>query len=128
MRLLQIAGVGLLGAMVLLLLRELRPSLAPVVRLGACIVVLGAGLVLLSPIVTKINALLGAGDVGELGGILLRALGIALLSELTASFCEDLGEQTIARCISTFGKWEILVLCLPLVDKVLELAKELLQY
>ncbi len=128
MRILQIGGVGLLAAMTLLLLRELRPSFAPALRLSASVIVLGAGLVLLSPIVVQINALLGQGDAGELGGILLRALGIAMLSELAASFCEDLGEQTIARCISTFGKWEILVLCLPLVDKVLELAKELLQY
>ena len=114
--------------MVLLLLRELRPSFTPALRLGASVIILGAGLVLLSPIVTQIRALLGATDAGGLGDILLRALGIAMLSEFTASFCEDLGEQTIARCISTFGKWEILVLCLPLVDKVLELAKELLQY
>ena len=128
MSLLQIAGVGLLAAMALLLLRELRPSFAPPLRLGACVLVLGAGLSLLSPIVAKINTLLQMGNAEGLGGILLRALGIAMLSELAASFCEDLGEQTIARCISTFGKWEILVLCLPLLDKVLELAKELLQY
>lgn len=128
MRLLQIAGVCLLSSMVLLLLRELRPSFAPVLRLGTAVIVLGAGLVLLSPIITQINALLEVGDAGELGSVLLRALGIALLAELAASFCEDMGEQTIARCISTFGKWEILVLCLPLVGKVLELAKELLQY
>lgn len=124
----QIAGVALLAVIVLALLRELRPTLLPSLRLCASVVLIGAGIALLSPIVTQIRGLLAASDAGELGSIVMRALGIAMISELAASFCEDMGEQTIARCVSTFGKWEILVLCIPLVDKVLQLAKELLQY
>lgn len=124
----QIAGVALLAVMVVVLLRELRPSLVPPLRLCASVILLGAGIALLAPIVEQMRSLLAASEAGELGGIVLRALGIAMICELTASFCEDMGEQTIARCVSTFGKWEILVLCIPLVDKVLDLAKELLQY
>lgn len=124
----QIAGVALLAVIVLALLRELRPTLIPSLRLCASVVLIGAGIALLAPIVTQIRGLLAASDAGELGSIVMRALGIAMISELAASFCEDMGEQTIARCVSTFGKWEILVLCIPLVDKVLQLAKELLQY
>ena len=124
----QIAGVALLAVIVLALLRELRPTLLPSLRLCASVVLIGAGIALLAPIVTQIRDLLAASDAGELGSIVMRALGIAMISELAASFCEDMGEQTIARCVSTFGKWEILVLCIPLVDKVLQLAKELLQY
>ena len=128
MRAFQIAGVALLAVIVLALLRELRPTLVPSLRLCASVVLIGAGIALLAPIVTQIRGLLAASDAGELGSIVMRALGIAMISELAASFCEDMGEQTIARCVSTFGKWEILVLCIPLVDKVLQLAKELLQY
>ena len=124
----QVAGVALLAVIILTLLRELRPTLLPSLRLCASVVLIGAGIALLAPIATQIRTLLAASDAGELGGIVMRALGIAMISELAASFCEDMGEQTIARCVSTFGKWEILVLCLPLLDKVLELAKELLQY
>ena len=58
----------------------------------------------------------------------LRALGIALICELTALFCRDLGENTLAEGVQLFGKLEILILSLPLLDKVLEMAKELLQY
>ena len=128
MSMLQMAGISLLGAMLLLLLRELRPSFAPPVRLCISVALLGAGLVLLSPIVTQIRTLLDATGAGEHGEILLRALGIAMLCELAASFCEDLGEASIAKGVSFFGKLEILILCLPLVQKVLDLAKELLQY
>ena len=124
----QVAGVALLAVIILTLLRELRPTLLPSLRLCASVVLIGAGIALLAPIATQIRTLLAASDAGELGGIVMRALGIAMISELAASFCEDMGEQTIARCVSTFGKWEILVLCIPLVDKVLQLAKELLQY
>lgn len=128
MGIVQIAGISLLGAMLLLLLRELRPSFAPPVRLCISVALLGGGIALLSPIVKQIQSLLDTTGAGEFGEVMLRALGIAMLCELAASFCEDLGEASVAKGVSFFGKLEILVLCLPLVQKVLELAKELLQY
>ena len=101
MGILSLSGVALLAAMSILLLRELRPSFAAPVRLAASVILLD---------------------------VILRALGIALVCELTASFCRDLGESTLAEGVQLFGKLEILVLSLPLLDKVMEMAKELLRY
>ena len=128
MSILQIAGCALLAAMVLLALRELRPGFVPPVRLAATVVLVGASLALYAPVLTRIQTLLSVTSAAEYASPLLRALGIALICELTASFCRDLGENTVAEGVQLFGKLEILVLSLPLVDKVLEIAKELLQY
>ncbi len=128
MSILQIAGCALLAVMLLLTLRELRPTFAPPVRLAATLVLVGASLALYAPVLTRIQALLSVTEAAEYASVVLRALGIALICELTASFCRDLGENTVAEGVQLFGKLEILVLSLPLVDKVLEIAKELLQY
>lgn len=128
MGILQLSGIALLAAMLILLLRELRPAFAPPVRLAASILLLGAALVLYAPVLARVKTLFAETGAGEYMDMVLRALGIALICEFTAIFCRDLGENTLAQGIQLFGKLEILVLSLPLVDKVLEMAKELLQY
>ncbi|MBR3863000.1 MAG: stage III sporulation AC/AD family protein, partial [Clostridia bacterium] len=57
----------------------------------------------------------------------LRAVGIGLICEFSAAFCRDLGENTVAEGVLLFGKLEILVLALPLVDELIEIVGELLK-
>ena len=128
MGILQLSGLALLAAMLILILRELRPAFVPPVRLGASVLLVGAALLLYAPVLARVQVLFGETGAGEYTDVILRALGIALICELTALFCRDLGENTLAEGVQLFGKLEILVLSLPLVDKVLEMAKELLQY
>ena len=128
MGVLQLSGIALLAAMLILILRELRPAFVPTVRLAASVCLVGAALLLYAPVLSRVRALFGETGAGEYMDVVLRALGIALICELTAIFCRDLGENTLAEGVQLFGKLEILVLSLPLVDKVLEIAKELLQY
>ena len=128
MSIFSLSGIALLAAMLILFLRELRPAFVPPVRLGAALLLIGAALLLYAPVLTRVQALFAQTGAGEYMDIVLRALGIALICELTALFCRDLGENTLAQGVQLFGKLEILVLSLPLLDKVLEMAKELLQY
>ena len=125
---LRLAGVALLCTMLLLLLRELRPAFVPPLRLAASVLLIGAALTLYVPILTQLDGLISATDAASYAAPILRALGIALICELTAAFCRDLGENTVAEGVSLFGKLEILLLCLPLMNQVLEIAKELLEY
>ena len=128
MSILSLAGLALLAAMLILVLRELRPAFVPLARVAAALVLLGAALSLYAPVLARIEALFAQTGAGEYMDVVLRALGIALICELTALLCRDLGEGTLAQGVELFGKLEILVLSLPLLDKVLEMAKELLQY
>lgn len=128
MGILQLSGLALLAAMLILILRELRPAFVPPVRLGASVLLVGAALLLYAPVLSRVRTLFSQTGAGEYADLVLRALGIALICELTAIFCRDLGENSLADGVQLFGKLEILVLSLPLVNKVLEMAKELLQY
>ena len=128
MSIFSLAGVALLAAVLILFLRELRPAFIPPVRLGATILLIGAALALYSPVIARIEALFSQTGAGEYTDVVLRALGIALICELTGLFCRDLGEGALAEGVELFGKLEILILSLPLLDKVLEMAKELLKY
>lgn len=128
MGILQVAGIGILSVMLILCLKELRGALAPTVRLASSLVLFGAAVLLYLPAVERIRTLFSLAGATEYATPILRATGIALICELSAGFCRDLGENTVANGILLFGKLEILVLSLPLVDAVLNIAKELLKF
>jgi hypothetical protein len=128
MGIVQIAGLALLCVALILCLKEMRASLAFPARLAAAILLFGAALALYLPVLERIRALFSLSGAVDFATPILSAAGIALICELTASFCRDLGENTVANGVLLFGKLEILVLCLPLVDDVLEIAKELLKF
>ena len=128
MSVLQVAGVGILSAVLILCLKELRGTLAPTVRIASTLLLFGAAALLYQPTAERIGTLFAVTGAAEYAAPILRATGIALICELAAVFCRDMGENGVANGILLFGKLEILVLSLPLVDAVLEIAKELLNF
>ena len=128
MGVLQITGVALLAAMLILCVRELRATMALPIRLAATLLMISASILLYGPVVERLRTLFSLAGAGEYATPILRATGIALICEFAASICRDLGENTLGSGVLLFGKLEILVLCLPLVDAVLEIAKELLKF
>ena len=58
--------------------------------------------------------------------LLMKCLGIAFLSEITASVCRDAGEESIAKNIEFIGKTEIIILSFPLLQKLFEITDSLL--
>ena len=127
MGILQVAGIALLSAMLILLLRELRAASAVPVRLVSTVFLCLATLSLYAPVLARIRTLFSLGGGSALAETVLRAVGVGLICEFSASFCRDLGENTLADGVSLFGKLEILVLALPLVDELIEIVGELLK-
>ena len=127
MGILQVAGIALLSAMLILLLRELRAVAALPVRLGATLLLFCAALGLYAPVLLRIRTLFSLGEGGAFAETVLRAVGIGLICEFSAAFCRDLGENTVAEGVQLFGKLEILVLALPLIDELIEVVGGLLK-
>ena len=122
----QVSGVALLGVMAVFLLRELRSAAAATLRLATGIVLLLAALGLYVPILARVRTLFSLSGGAVLADSVLRAVGIGLVTELTAGFCRDLGEGGVADGVLLFGKLEILLLALPLVDELLKIIGELI--
>lgn len=124
----QTAGVALLAALVILLLREARSSVALSAKMAATLFFFCAALPLYVLILGRVEAIFAESGAADYATPLLRAAGVALICEITAAVCRDLGENGVAGGVQMLGKLEILVLCLPMVDDVLEIAKELLKF
>ena len=54
--------------------------------------------------------------------VLMKALGIGVVCQFTAELCRDAGEAVLASRVEFFGKIEILLLSVPLLQKLLAFA------
>ena len=124
----RIGGIATVGLTALLILRAYKPEWAPFLRMAVTVVALGLTVALASTVldyVTDLTASTGALE-GEGWSLLLKALGVAFLTETAASVCRDSGETGLATWVETAGKLEILLLSFPLIRTVMDAVTEIL--
>lgn len=126
MSILQVAGFSVCCACLVVLLRPQEPLIGLLLLLaGGCVLCLGL-MEFLTPLLSwaeELNRTLG----GESFGILLKALGIALVTQLAQDICKDAGSQTLSGVVELSGRVLILAAALPMAQAVLNLIGRLLQ-
>lgn len=128
MELTGILSLLLIAAFLTVLLRQYRPELALGVGLIAGVLLLTAVLRVLSPTLSSLQRMLDAAALpAAYTGILFKALGICLLTQFAADACRDAGETALAAKAELAGKIMLLILSLPLFEKITSLALELMQ-
>ena len=122
-----IAGVVVVAAFLAVMLRQQRPEQAMAVSLAAGIGILALVLSKALPVIGTLRELLStAALTEEYGAIQFKALGIFLLTQLAADACKDAGESALASKAELAGKLMLLMLALPLFEKIAQLAASLI--
>ena len=124
----KLCSLCLLAVLMILLLRQTRAEFAPLVTLTVCVMLLGVAAAVFMPIVEFMEALPLTGEMADSIAVLLKCLGLALLTQTTADLCRDAGEGAIASKVELVGKAEILLLCLPMLGELLRLTGEVLTW
>lgn len=124
----QIGGLALVGLVALLLLRQYKPEWAPFLRMAVTVLAMGIILSLAGTVILYITDLAAGTNAldGDTWTILLKALGVAFLTETAASICRDSGEGGLAGWVEMAGKLEILLLSFPLIRTVMDTVAALL--
>lgn len=123
-----IAGVVILATFLAVLLRQQRPEQAMAVSLLAGIGILALVLSRAVPVFQTLQQLLQTNALpAEYGTIVFKGLGICLLTQLAADTCRDAGENALAAKAELAGKLMMVMLALPLFEKLAELAASLIQ-
>jgi len=118
-----IVGLTVVAALLAVLLRGSRPEQGMMLRLGAGAVVLAAVLGQVSPLLASVQDMLSRSSLSwEYGSLVFKGLGICLLSQTAADTCRDAGETALAGKVELSSKITLLLLALPLFEKVAELA------
>ena len=124
----KICMLGLFCAIAGVIVKQIRPDFLPFVRVAGSIAVVTVALALIVPSVTYVKSLFDGSGLGEYGGTVLKALGIAMLTQLGADVCRDFGEGGIASGIELVGRLEMLVLCFPMIEKLISSVREVMSW
>lgn len=116
-----------IAAFVTALLRQHRPELSLALAAAAGAGVSAAAVLTLAGPLERVGELLEkAGVDGGAVLLLVKSLGICLLTQLTADLCRDAGEGGMASAAELAGKTALLLLLFPLLEQIGELAAELM--
>lgn len=104
--------------------KQIKPEFLPFVQIAAVLILLTVTLNGLSSLVEKLNDVIKYADsfITSSAFTLFKVLGIAFASKLAGEMCKDSGNSAIAVCVELAGKIIIIIMCVPLVQTILELS------
>lgn len=121
-----ISGVFIAVALCLVVSKHSKES-AVLISVAMCCLVISAAMIYLQPAISFFKKLEQTGNLdSEIIQILLKATGIAVLSEITGHICTDAGNGTLGKTLQLLATAVILWLSLPLFSKLLALIENIL--
>jgi stage III sporulation protein AD len=121
MEIVQVVGLGLVAALLVLILREYQPEMAMQVSLVTGVIIM---FLVLNQIIGAVNVITETAVAAGINLVylqtLLRVIGIAYLAEFGAQLCRDAGEGSIASRVELAAKVIILVMAVPVIVEIME--------
>lgn len=124
----KICAFGIMCAIVCVLIKHYRAEFSIPARLGSIVLIFSIVFLMLSPVISYLKELMGNTLSSEYSAILLKALGIAYLIQISSDICRESGETSIAAGIEIAGKIELIILSFPLISKIISVSEELLSW
>ncbi len=121
----KVCGGALLCVTAVVLLKGIKGEVWPLQWTGS-LVMFTAAMLMLQPVVAYLTELCALTGMGDMASLLLRGLGVAMLTQLSSDLCRQCGETTLAGGVELAGKAELLLLCLPQLRALMEMAEGLL--
>lgn len=118
----KIAALAVCETVLYLLLKRYKPELCPLCEISAVI----ALFFLLMPEIKLLKGLISelvgtAGVSAEYLSVILKVIGLALITEISADMCRDSGQSALGTKIEFFGTVSVLVTAVPLFKALLQL-------
>lgn len=128
MDLLAICGVAVTAALAAVALKKYSPETSAVITIAGGAMIFLSVLLQISPFINEIKNLTeSAGISTDYTMILIKTIGICALCRFTADCCRDTGQQSLASRVELAAKLTIVLISLPLFEKILSTATALLQ-
>ena len=123
---LKICGVALLATFCAIILRTLKGEYAALVRVAGVVILFSAAVLSARSLFSDISDILYQKNVEPYVTLLLKALGIGMITRICSDVCRDSGEESIGSGVELCGKISILALCIPTLKELMRYASELL--
>lgn len=124
---LKACGAVLLAVILMLALGSRSKDLSMVLSIAVCCMVALTALEYLSPVISFVSQLEQIGGLDHsMIRILLKVVGIGMVSEIAALVCSDSGSSSLGKTVKLLGSAVILWLSLPLYSMLVELLQRIL--
>ncbi len=128
MTLVQLCGLCLLAAAMVMLLRQMNPQAAALLCVAFSVLVVGMLLKPVSGYIAQIQQFLDSLDMdGQYMKVMLRAMGIVLVTQFASQICQDMDAPSIARKAEFCGRLALLGVSVPIFLSLTQMAVEALE-
>ena len=122
------AGAALIASVHGLALSKQSKDMQILLVIAGCCMVAGIAATFLRPVLELLGQLQAMGNLNsELTGILIRAAGIGLVSELACMICTDSGNASLGKTVQLLGSAAVLYLAIPVFRGLIELIQGILE-
>ena len=120
------AGI-LMTAILSIVLSKQGADISLLLTICVCSMVILAASVYFKPILEFANRLIEVGQLNDaLLGVLLKVVGIGLISQIAGFICADAGNQSLGKALQILTTAVILCLSVPLLEEMLSLIESVL--
>lgn len=124
---LKAAAVVLVTVILYLTVSKQSKDISMLIAIAGCCAVMLAALTYLRPIIEFVNTLKNMiGIENDLVNVILKAVGIGIIAEITCLICSDSGNASLGKSLQILTSAVILWISLPIFDKLLELLDQIL--
>ena len=125
----KICGLALISAMLILLLKRWGGDQAALLRVASGIVLATVCFSAASPLIEyarELSESVGDAMLSESVTLMLRVLAVAVVTHVCSGICRDCGEGAIGNYVEIGGRVEIVILSLPMIKSIIDLAVEMI--
>ena len=120
MNILSVCVLAVVTVIIMVMLKPKNGEIALMLGLACSVLVLFTVLSQVSGVIETINSIIAASQIStSYVVILLKVIGICLVTEFSVNTCKDAGSQSLANNVSLAGKIMVTITSLPLYSDIL---------
>ncbi len=128
MEVVKIVAVAVSGCVITVILNQHKPEYALFARLAVIMLI---GIAVFDSFSHAASDTLALADGLRINGeyilLLIKALAISVVFGIVSDICSDTGNKAIATCVDLAGRLCVMLLAIPLLSALMQLAKELIK-
>ena len=122
MNILSVSALAVVAVIIMVMLKPKNGEIALMLGLSCSLIVLFAVLSQASAVIETLNSIIAASQIStSYVVILLKVIGICLITEFAVNTCKDAGSQSLANNVSLAGKIMVTITALPLYYDILNI-------
>ena len=127
MNILTVCGFGIAAACAIAIIRKLRPELAELAGALSGMLILIYAAEAIAPFIELVKGIAEEQGVASYFTLIIKALAISFCCKLSSEICRDCGEGSLGAKIELAGKAGIVLISLPIIQQLFEIAKDMLK-